>query len=198
MRRGKGQVIYRYLPQMLIDYNNGRCIAIVSKWDSKEITNIAKRRILQKIRRNFPKFAKPFGFPSENEENSYEIMTPREIEVEVFPLTLICSKCGKAVQFKEAKQIEEWLSKRGNTYQCKMNGCNGKFMQRDLVYVHTCGFYDSLNIAKCHQHGYEFIKFNKKGSSSIGGRQATTHIQAVHALLPREDRLQGNAQGAVG
>ncbi len=168
MRRGKGQVLYRYLPGMFVDYNKGRCITIVSGWDSREVSDIAKKRVLQKIHRNFPRFKNTFGFHISEDVDSYEIMTPREIEVEVFPLTLICSECRRALQFSDMKHIERWVKSSGGSYKCVTKGCKGRLMQKDLVYVHTCGFYDGLNIAPCPDHGYDHIKFNQKGSKSIG------------------------------
>ena len=37
MRRGRSQVTYRYLPGMFIDYDDGKCIASIERWDSYEI-----------------------------------------------------------------------------------------------------------------------------------------------------------------
>jgi hypothetical protein len=166
MRRGKSQVLYRYLPGMFPDFNRGRCITIVSKWDSREIADLSKKRILKKICRNFPRFKNNVGFPNQDDADSFEILSPRAIEVEVFPLTLVCSRCERAVQYRNVKQLELKVKKSSDPYKCPNSKCTGKMMQKDLVYVHSCGFYDGLNIAPCKQHGYEHIKFNRKGSKS--------------------------------
>lgn len=175
MRRGKSQVLYRYLPGMFADYNKGKCIAIVSSWDSREMSDISKKRVMQKVYRNFPKFRSVFGFHGLDDLSSYEIMTPRGVEVEVFPLTFICSRCGRALQFRDTLQLETWLKSAGS-YACPTTGCKGKLMQKGLVYVHTCGFYDGLNITPCKEHGYKHIRFNEKGSKSIGDWRWTCGI----------------------
>jgi DNA-directed RNA polymerase subunit RPC12/RpoP len=162
MRRGRSQATYRYLPGMFIDFEDGNCITYIDRWDSYEVKEeINKIRIIEEIKKGLPRFGEKRVFENKSVED-FVILSPRYgIEVELSPLTFICSQCGLAHSFFNLSHFER--TTRGG-YNC--TSCGGKLKQLDLIYMHKCGYAGQVQVRACPIHGKEHMRLVR--GASIG------------------------------
>lgn len=159
MRRGKNQVLFKYLPGKPIDYNQGNAIALVERWFGHPVSDVNKTRIIQEVYKSIRTFKSSRGYPVVANPNSFELLSPVFIEAELFPLTFICEQCSRAYSFGSVQQLNRILRR----HKCF---CGGNLTQLDLVYTHECGNLWAPKVAPCKEHGYDSIKLNKHGSNS--------------------------------
>jgi len=160
MRRGKNQVLYKYLPGKPIDYEQGKAIALVERWCSTKSNVENKQRLISKIYGAVRAFDLTRGFPKIANPDSFEILSPVFIEAELFPLTFVCDSCNRAYSFGSVQQFNRVL-RRGRCY------CGESLTQIDLVYTHECGNLWAPKVAPCRpDHGFENIILNKNNSNS--------------------------------
>ena len=92
MSRGKSQALYKYLPDSWIDFSvrgNGRkqYIAKVVRWNSDQLTNINKKRLLRIVEQRVQAYARQqkgedgvyatSGFGADFSEKAYDVLTPK-------------------------------------------------------------------------------------------------------------------------
>ncbi|RLE39492.1 hypothetical protein DRJ17_00900 [Candidatus Woesearchaeota archaeon] len=160
MRRGKNQVLFKFLPGKPIDYNQGNAIALVERWFSHKVDDVNKTRIIKEVYNAIRSFKSKRGYPRIASPDSFELLSPVFVEAELFPLTFICDSCSRAYSFGSVQQLNRVLRKH------KCISCGGKLTQMDLVYTHECGHLWAPKIAPCKEHGFEKIILNKHGSNS--------------------------------
>lgn len=161
MRRGKSQVLFRYLPECVVDHSDTQTIAKVVKWNAKQVEGINRPRIVSKIQNALERFPKRRIYPNRGQLNEYVFLEPISIEVELFPLTFSCKDCKKIFKYSDIDHFKRETKKDG--YKCK---CGGSLEQLDLVNYHECGKIESLYVRKCDAHGYSNIHLNKNNSDS--------------------------------
>lgn len=162
MRRGVQQSLYKYLPGSWIDFSSkeddGRenYIAHVDFWNSVRLEGINHRRLLRIIDRTVKSFGRTSGFPTDINESTCQVLTPkiseqdRAIVASISPLTFVCS-CGDTKIYKDANAFEKF----GRGKKCK---CGGKYVQLQFIQFCRCGFAEPLKIIPCKQHGFDAIK----------------------------------------
>src|SRR3989344_3568643 len=168
MRRGKNQVLFKFLPGKPIDYNQGNAIALVKEWFSEKVTDINKKRIIKEVYNSLASFKRDSenpndslrGFPRVFDPNACELLSPVFINAELFPLTFICEGCGRAYGFTSVQQIGKILRKH------KCLTCGGNLTQFDLIYFHECGHIWEPKPAPCKEHKFQHVILNKHGSRS--------------------------------
>lgn len=161
MRRGRGQVLYRFLPEQIVDYSDTKSISRVSYWRCTELGGLNKHRLIEAIEsRKRSRFeGRTYGYPRLAED--YIILEPIAIEVDLFPLTFICQTCGSARRFNSVSALRSEISK--HNYKCPR--CKTGFLeQHDFVHYHSCGEIESLVVRPCPQHGLSWIVLNKNYS----------------------------------
>ena len=156
MSRGVLQSLFRYLPESWIDFDSGRGVAVVKKWDSRPLQGINKKRVLKRIENEIKVFSMRSGFSDKLSVEDYEIMEPKYIYVEASPLTFYCKKCKHAYSFQSVEQMKK-LTK--GKYNCQ--ACSGKLQQFDLIYACTCGWAGPIQVSPCNnkEHGFKYIKY---------------------------------------
>ncbi len=156
MSRGILQSLFRYLPESWIDFDSGKGVAIVRKWDSRTLLGINKKRVLKRIENEIKIFSNRSGFPDNLSEDDYEIMEPKYIYVDANPLTFYCKKCKSAFSYQSAEQMKK-LTK--GKYCCQK--CSGKLQQFDLIHSCRCGWAGPIQVSPCSnkEHGFNHIKF---------------------------------------
>jgi hypothetical protein len=166
IRRGKNQMIFRYLPDMLIDYQQGKTIARINNWVSRQADGINKRRVLREVETRVNQFSKRTGFPEQLDE--YVILDPISVEVELFPLMFTCQKCGRAYSFNDYDSLIKYTNYKFECTRKLQNGekCGGKLKQEHFIFFHNCGYLGQLQVPECTNpsHGRNFVKLDKKGS----------------------------------
>lgn len=160
MRRGKNQVLFKYLPGKPVDYNQGNAIALVERWFSHKVDGINKTRVIKEVYHAIRSFKSTRGYPKVANPSSFELLSPVFVEAELFPLTFVCESCGRAYSFGSVQQLNRVLRKH------KCASCNGRLTQIDLVYTCECGHLWAPKIAPCKEHSYDKIILNKHGSNS--------------------------------
>jgi len=163
MRRGRTQAIYRYLPGSVVDYSDTHTIARVSGWNSREVVGINKERLVDEVMRRAAHFKVATGRNVLFKPEGIAVLEPISIEVELFPLTFICSNCGKAYYFRTIKEFNSAMRK--SDYKCL--SCRSVLNQMDIVHYHKCGGLEGPRPEACRTHKYDDIVLDKKGSSSI-------------------------------
>ena len=114
MSRGKSQALYKYLPDSWIDFSKRgnerkQYIAKVIRWNSDQLTNINKKRLLRMVEQRVQSFARQqngdgavpatSGFGADFSEKAYDVLTPksdgeeRGVVATISPLTFYCKKC---------------------------------------------------------------------------------------------------------
>ena len=144
MRRGKSQVLYRFLPSALVDFN--KCIIQITGWDCNEILDINKSRIVYRVDKNVKRFRKKKGFPLKPNLGEYAILEPKRVEGRVRPLTFLCNnnECNAAFSFyrNEAHKVTRQFGREFRCPRCK----TGKIFQWDMVYVDADGTLDFVTV----------------------------------------------------
>lgn len=171
MRRGKSQVLFRYLPECVVDHSDTQTIAKVVKWHTKPVERINRPRIVSKIQNALERFPKKRVFPKPGQLKEYVFLEPVSIEVELFPLTFTCKECKKVSRYSDIDHFKRETKKDG--YKCK---CGGSLEQLDLINYHECGKIESLYVRKCDAHGHSNIQLNKNNSDSPRNWQWRCHI----------------------
>jgi len=162
MQRGKSQVLFRYLPECIIDHSDTQAIAKISAWNSIKSESTNEARISKEIIHRLERFARRRGYPQKISTNSFVFLEPNSIEADLFPLTFICNKCGKAYSFDSIDRFRNSFMR--NVYHCT---CGGTLRQLDLINYHSCGKVSSLQVRGCPNHGFEHIVLQTGNSSRI-------------------------------
>ncbi|MGQ9609675.1 MAG: hypothetical protein ACUVWN_10245 [bacterium] len=164
MRRGRTQVLFRYLPECVVDYTDTHTIGKVVRWRTRELTNINRERLLQEVGVRTRRFKGKRTYPPDSATSSYVFLEPTSVEIELFPLTFSCRKCSRVVRYRDIEELRRTARKRG--YKCPQNECGGILDQIDLVHYHTCGKIDGLAVGRCGTHGQQNIILDRHGSDS--------------------------------
>ena len=160
MKRGKSQVIFRYLPECVIDHSDTQAIAKISSWDAVKSESINESRLASEVLSRMERFRKKRGYPQKPHFGSFVFLEPSSIEAELFPLTFVCEGCGKAYSFDKIEIFRYQFEKRG--YRCT---CGGNLRQLDMINYHSCGKISGLQVRACPTHGYDYITLETNNSS---------------------------------
>jgi hypothetical protein len=160
MQRGKSQVLFRYLPECIIDHSDTQAIAKIVSWDTIKSESINETRLSSEVMRRLVRFGKKRGYPQTPRPESFVFLEPKAIDVELFPLTFVCNACGKAHSFDNIERFAHQFGMHG--YKCS---CGGKLRQLDMINYHKCGKIAGLKIRPCPTHGYDFVTLQTNNSS---------------------------------
>jgi len=159
MQRGKNQVLFRYLPEAVIDHTDTGTIAKVCKWNVKKAENINTIVAFEEIKRRVFGNIKNRGFQRDLSKYIF-LECSNSILVELFPLTFECRNCKKIYKFRDVQD----LIKKTNNFLCSNKECHGKLEQLDLIHYHICGNIEGLRVKSCEQHDQQFILLDRKES----------------------------------
>jgi hypothetical protein len=160
MKRGKSQVIFRYLPECVIDHSDTQAIAKISSWDAVKSESINESRLSSEVLSRMERFRRRRGYPQKPHSSSFVFLEPISIEAELFPLTFVCENCGKAYSFDKIDRFRQQFERR--SYRCT---CGGNLRQLDMINYHACGKISGLQVRACPNHGYDLITLETNNSS---------------------------------
>ena len=170
MTRGKSQALYKYLPESWIDFSirgkyRKNYIAHVERWNSDNLMDINKKRIIRLVNQAVHSFANQAhtggnveptsGFGAEVTVDTCDVLTPkaggdeRGIVAQISPLTFYCKKCHKVHQFKNVEDYKRNTKCR----VCK----NVELTQMRQIYYCKCGWATAEHPAYCRTHKWENI-----------------------------------------
>ena len=106
MRRGRHQILYNFLPGEVVDYSDEDNIARVKQWRTQPVQGVNRPVLTELVSRRirwFPQGSK--GYPKVLAASNFELLTPRHVEVELFPLSFECTNaaCGRVTRFRECE-----------------------------------------------------------------------------------------------
>lgn len=180
MSRGKSQSLYKYLPDSWIDFSirgkyRKNYIAHVNRWNSEQLTDINKKRLLRIVNQAVDSFKKQYtgestveptsGFGAQLSIDTCDVLTPkaggeeRGIVAEISPLTFYCKVCHKVYQFRNADDYKKYT---------KCRKCNIELTQLRQIYFCKCGWSSDKHPVYCYNKshgskeiywygGYEFV-----------------------------------------
>lgn len=175
MKRGKGQALYKYLPESWIDFSvrgNDRkqYIAKVDHWRSEKLVGINTKRLIRTVNDAVQAFSRQAangnsaipaitGFGTALSMDNCDVLTPyasekeRGIIAKISPLTFYCKNCFRVYQFDSEDSYRK-------SHRCKVCGIN--LTQIRQIYFCKCGYATDKHPVNCSQHGNEHIKWDGK------------------------------------
>lgn len=160
MKRGRSQVIWRYMPESIFRYNESgawcRTTEITLR-DAKPLTGSLAEAL--KAALGFWQAVGPTGFPDpERQANRYEVGEPHQVWFEVWPLVFTCRQCGMVHYYRDLPKLLS-VNVALSCMKCRMPSL---LRQVPFAYVHECGRLDSVFIPGGHS-GHT-IKLVNKGT----------------------------------
>ena len=163
MRRGRQQILFNFLPDKTFDYEEGRAICKVTRFQAREDNRLNKRYVLARVawllnqwpeeqRRGFPD---PYRRP-----DRYVLATPTAVEAEIFPLLYECTSptCRRVHPYRNIREV------RSHNPGLRCRHCGSPLIQLHHVLIHKCGHIRPFIVPRCSQHGYEHIWLDTRGS----------------------------------
>ena len=161
MQRSQIQVLFSYLPEKVFLHETGilvRSSGIRGEGLSDSVNKTVVLREVDNYLANWEIDAR-VGMPQSfvRREGDVSLLTPRQVQVEIWPLVFECSNesCKRIVQFKKAQDI------RG---QARCGTCHSRLRQLRYYYAHECGRVQALHVPKCSTHNYDHIYFEDTGN----------------------------------
>lgn len=173
MKRGRGQALYKYLPESWIDFSvrgNDRkqYIAKVDHWNSEKLVGINTKRLIRTVNDVVQAFARQgmngnpsipaiTGFGAALSADNCDVLTPKASEEErgiiayISPLTFYCKNCYKVYQFDSEESYRK-------LQRCK--DCGNNLAQMRQIYYCKCGYATDKHPVRCSEHGSTYIKWD--------------------------------------
>ncbi|MHA2298272.1 MAG: hypothetical protein ACXADA_19765 [Candidatus Hodarchaeales archaeon] len=166
MRRGKTQVIHRYLPGKVVDYTDTRSIGIVTHWSVEDLSSqIDKDRVAKEIIKLIKNknYRPSLNYSRKLDTDSFVFLSPKRVYLDFFPLTLSCSKCYSHYTFNTIEDLTKRMQR--SNYRCPK--CKDRLTQPTFVHYHRCGLIESLYVPKCFKNpSHSFMKLEQTSSPS--------------------------------
>ena len=182
MKRGRSQVLWRYMPGALFRYNESggwsKTIDVTLKnaGPLSGALTLALRHAL--VRWNA---IGPTGFPDPAvHPGKYVVGEPLNVMYELWPLVFTCRSCGKVHYFKDVANLRA-VNDRLRCFKCKENG---QLRQIPYAFVHECGRIDTLFVPKCDVNPSHDIELVNKG----GFQESYWKCQTCNKALRRGSR----------
>lgn len=164
MRRGKSQVLFNYLPGNTFDYTGGSGIHKVAGIDGIERSDLDVRYLGQQVLNKVHAWQNgsgygAVGFPQY--PDSFQLVGPREVDTELFPLLFRCTTCERIHTFDDTNEVSQY----NRRLECKHDDCSGELQQHQFVFVHQCGEIRSPDPGRCNGCGsFDGWRFESYGS----------------------------------
>lgn len=160
MRRGRSQIIWRYMPEATFRYNEsgGWCKTTdIALRDAKPLTGALADAVAATL--TYWQAISPTGFPDPiRQAGRYEVGEPYQVWFTVWPFVFICRTCGRVHWYKDLPKLLS-VNDRLSCFSCKGQD---QLVQVPYAYVHECGRLDSVFIEAGHI-GHK-VTLSNKGS----------------------------------
>ena len=160
MRRGRSQIIWRYMPDSTFRYNEsgGWCTTTdIALRDAKPLGGALANAVTTLL--NQWQAITPTGFPDPiRQATRYEVGEPYQVWFTVWPYVFTCRNCGRVHWYRNLPKLLS-VNERLACFTCKGQD---QLVQVPYAYVHECGRIDSVFIEAGHI-GHK-VKLVNKGS----------------------------------
>ncbi|MBI3137850.1 MAG: hypothetical protein HYZ15_04625 [Sphingobacteriales bacterium] len=165
--KGKQQVLFGFLPGKVFDYL-GHVFARVSRVTGDTSQRLNQSHIIRKVSEHArtwnEEYRRGLSDAILNNEASFFLVDPNQVESELFPLVFECTniRCQKVYTIAQSGPLPR-------TRTCTR--CNhGKLQQLRFIKVHKCGNLEPLtppySCSRCHSRDFAF---DRRGSERIMG-----------------------------
>jgi hypothetical protein len=160
MRRGRSQIIWRYMPEALFRYNEsgGWCrTKEITLREAKPLTGALAEAVTSAL--SFWGAVGPTGFPDPQfQANRFAVGEPLQVWFTVWPLVFECRDCRMVHYYSDIPRLMS-VNDRLSCMKCKKPD---QLRQVPFAYVHECGQIESVFIPGGHTR--HTIKLINKGS----------------------------------
>jgi hypothetical protein len=179
MRRGRSQVLWKFMPESVFRYNGSGGWCKTTEITLKN-TKPLEGALAEALRTTLKVWdaIDPTGFPDPLiQAGKYTVGEPHQVWFTVFPLVFTCRNCGRVQYYSDSTRV---LSVNPNL-TCK--SCKGvQLRQVPFAYVHECGRMESVFIPGGHP-GHN-IKLINKGTF----QESYWFCETCNSPLRRNDR----------
>lgn len=157
MKRGRSQIIWRYMPNSTFRYNEYQawCKVTDVKLENESNLDGALADTL-KNRLDLWNALGYTGYPDPTTQASkYRVGEPSWVEYELYPLVFQCKEC-KRIQYTST------VNKLKNNPTCWT--CKGKLKQVPYAFIHECGNIDTLFVPKCPKNSSHSVGLHDKNN----------------------------------
>jgi hypothetical protein len=179
MRRGRSQVIWRYLPGSSFRYNDGGPWCQTVSVALRDVDSLkgplisALSQVLQRWRA-----ISPAGYPDpESQAGKYEVGEPYQVEYTLWPAVFECRRCRRIIWYRDLATLRE-KNDRVHCYTCR----KPSLRQVPYAYVCECGRIDSVYIPK--HEGRHKIVLEERGTF----RDSYWRCEECGQVLARDSR----------
>lgn len=162
MTRGKAQVLYRYLPFSIYNFDKGYGIFKTKNFKLKKVNNEEYdfNYISQKVISVIRKWeTKNRDFPDDISNFNFYFCEPSSIEASLFPLVFECTN-------QECERVYSFKTMDNGRWPIKCKKCGSHLRQLHFVAIHKCGEVRQLHIPQCEKHGYDSMRLIKAQRAS--------------------------------
>ena len=172
MKVNKMQAIYKFLPgawatEKFKEKNNTHYSVRIVDWNTKEVTNVYKIKLINEMKRNIKSFENRNGdvreFFNLVDNDSYELLEAAmnegypDIGAVIDPTLFYCPQCHSAKMINTAE-----LNYFGTCHKCKV-----KMKQLQFVYACECGYAEGITLPYVNKdYYYAPDPTGKRGSST--------------------------------
>lgn len=215
MNRSVGQLLFSYLPERTIDWDEAKAIVVIDQPHFSDIWEYNKSQLVfEEVGRYFDRWCeregkidlKKFPDPRKN-PNRYIIGTPDIVTARIFSTALFCRNCLHLVF---SRNLFYKVSERGNNIIKCPNCKNYSLRQFPLAFIHGCGSIEPLSsytpsiksgtqnefikrpikCSECQQNDRLFIK-------NFGERIGAIQIECRRCNIIVRDRLLASCPQCV-
>jgi hypothetical protein len=158
MKRGRSQVIWRYMPEATFRYNEsgGWCRTTeITLRDAKPLSGALADAVAEMLA--FWQAIGETGFPDPvRQANRYQVGEPHQVWFSVWPYVFTCRRCGRVHWYGDLGTLMS-VNHRLGCMSCKGQDL---LVQVPYAYVHECGRLDTVFIEAGHK-GHVIVLFNK-------------------------------------
>lgn len=162
MERSRVNVQFNHQPEQVFEHETDGILCVTSEVDGRYPGSIDQQHVLEALElrlQTWPGELGSFPRPAPEYEDHYQLVTPRTIYFDVWPLTLVCDRRDCRAVFR----IEYGRDKDIHTGTCGVCG-KGRLRQLPYYLVHECGERRQLQLARCSTHGNTNLAFVDSGS----------------------------------
>lgn len=159
MKRGRSQVIWKYLPGAIYRFNDtgGWCKTNEVTLRDPSEPSAALCAALQQMLRRWNAIG-PTSYPDPiAQPQKYAAGEPYQVWYSLWPTVFVCRKCGQARYYEDVKRLRE-VNDRLGCSNCRQQDV---LRQVPFAYVCECGRLDSVYIPK---HDHRTIELKDRGS----------------------------------
>jgi hypothetical protein len=164
MERSRVTVEFSHLPGQIFEHEANGVYCTTAKVNGPTTDDLKLQTVLEALEHALDLWSAAggthVGFPAPvaDHEDEFQLVVPRYVEFDVWPVTLYCNnrRCGHVLR---VYRVDD-LPPRQRCTVCH----RGRYIQLPYFQVHSCGAKRELALAECGDHPHQPIGFEDSGS----------------------------------